>query len=270
MSEQTKIALESGHWYDAKTGESRYEITGKNGKLRATTIRDAREHGYVPSVTTILRVLARPGLENWLQDQVLESAATMPMLPGQTEIEWRKLVKAESKLKSQQAAARGTAIHTAIERHAQGKTVEPEYFKHVNAVEIEMERISLPLGYGKTEHSFAHADGFGGKTDWSSDVAIVDFKTKEKIEDDKTLQYDEHVAQLAAYAYGLGIVAPRCVNIFVGVNDCKVVSVEANPVEIEQGLEMFKLALRIWQLKNDFDPRKINEPIESKLERMGL
>ena len=49
------FASESGHWYDA-TGAARYTITGKNGKERPTTLRDARELGLVPSVTSILRL----------------------------------------------------------------------------------------------------------------------------------------------------------------------------------------------------------------------
>ena len=46
----TEKLSESGHWYD-HTGESKYTIVGKNGKERPTTLRDARKHCYVPSVT---------------------------------------------------------------------------------------------------------------------------------------------------------------------------------------------------------------------------
>ena len=59
---------ETGHWY-TQTGEPAYRIIGKNGVERNTRLTDARERGLVPSVTTITGLLAKPGLNNWLQQQ---------------------------------------------------------------------------------------------------------------------------------------------------------------------------------------------------------
>ena len=53
---------ESGHWYD-REGNPAYTVIGKNGKPRGTTLRDARTLNLCPSVTTILGVAARPGLD---------------------------------------------------------------------------------------------------------------------------------------------------------------------------------------------------------------
>ena len=58
-------ASESGHWYDSATGEPRYTIIGANGVERPTTLRDARVHKLVPSVTTITACAARFQLEKW-------------------------------------------------------------------------------------------------------------------------------------------------------------------------------------------------------------
>jgi len=44
---------EAGHWYDSE-GAATYTIIGANGTERNTTLKDARKHGYVPSVTTII------------------------------------------------------------------------------------------------------------------------------------------------------------------------------------------------------------------------
>ena len=38
----SKVASDSGHWYDGKTGEPRYTVKGKNGKERPTRITDAQ------------------------------------------------------------------------------------------------------------------------------------------------------------------------------------------------------------------------------------
>lgn len=247
------FATEGGHWYDAKTGEPRYSIIGKNGKERNTTLRDARTLGLVPSVTTITKILEKPALGAWLQKQVLMAALTLTRKADESDEAWIDRIMEDSQAQSKSARDKGTLIHGAIERHAQGKMVEPEHFDIVNRVEIEMEKLSLDLKSGLSEKSFAHADGYGGKVDWHSTAAVVDYKTKDKIEDGKTLAYDEHVMQLAAYAEGLGIVAPRCVNVFVGVTDGKVVCVEHDAAAIGRGLRMFKLALAIWKEKNNVE-----------------
>ena len=63
MSE-SKYTSEAGHWY-TQTGIPMYTIVGKNGKERNTTLADAKKLNLVPSVTTVLSLLAKPGLENW-------------------------------------------------------------------------------------------------------------------------------------------------------------------------------------------------------------
>ena len=65
------------HYYN-KQGESCHEVVGKNGKVRPTTIRDARQLGLVPSVTTIMDIQAKPALIQWVQNQILEAAMASP------------------------------------------------------------------------------------------------------------------------------------------------------------------------------------------------
>jgi hypothetical protein len=45
---------------------------------RPTTIRDAKRLGLYPSVTSILGVLAKPGLEKWKLDQVALACLRTP------------------------------------------------------------------------------------------------------------------------------------------------------------------------------------------------
>ena len=71
------IASESTHWYD-KAGQPRYTVIGANGNERPTTLRDARKDGLVPSVTTVMSVAAKPGLEAWKLNQAFLSALTLP------------------------------------------------------------------------------------------------------------------------------------------------------------------------------------------------
>lgn len=257
-----KFATESGHWYDGKTGEPRYTIVGKNGKERSTTIRDARKEGYVPSVTTILQVLAKPGLTKWLQTQILHASLTLPRLDGESEDAFAERVIRDSEAQSKKAREAGTELHGDIERCLLG--APHGSMAAIKNVFEQCHKVGLILSEGRAEKSFSHTLGFGGKVDWHNESCVVDFKTKDKIEDGKKLAWDEHAMQLAAYALGLGIASPRCLNVFIGVTDGKVVVHEWNAVEIARGERMFKLALALWQEKNDWRP---NESIEDSITR---
>ena len=104
---------ESGHWYD-RAGNPAYTTVSKSGKPRPTTLRDARSQNLCPSVTTILGVAARPGLDLWKQHQVLLSALTLPKEPTESEESWLERVMMDSKQTGRIAAERGTAIHATI------------------------------------------------------------------------------------------------------------------------------------------------------------
>ena len=77
-------AKEGGHWY-RKDGTPAYTIIGKNGQERNVTLRDARTLDLAPSVTTILAMGYRPGLENWKIDQGILSALTATRIDGESE-----------------------------------------------------------------------------------------------------------------------------------------------------------------------------------------
>ena len=244
------FASESGHWY-AKDGTPAYTIVGKNGKERATTLRDARSLELVPSVTTILSVLAKPGLENWKQNQILMAALTMPRVEGETEQEYIARIIRDSKEQGFKAAEEGTRIHGAIEKYYLKEFWQPEYDKHVLAVVTAVEE-----KFGKqewiAEKSFAD-ELFGGKIDLHSKEVVIDFKTKEFDIGKMPEAYDENIIQLAAYRWGLGYPYGncRCANVFISRNVPGLVHiVEHDKEEIKRGWEMFKNLLALWmQLK---------------------
>ena len=62
------------HWYTADR-QPMHEVEGKNGNMRSTTIRDARELNLFPSVTTIIGILDKPGLNQWIQTEIAKAAA---------------------------------------------------------------------------------------------------------------------------------------------------------------------------------------------------
>src|SRR5438552_18951743 len=95
----------SAHWY-ARDGSPCYEVVGKStGRLRPTTIRDARENGWLPSTTTILRSLSRPELEAWKLEQAALVVLTTPRREGEELDTFVQRVLHEERQQDQEAAA---------------------------------------------------------------------------------------------------------------------------------------------------------------------
>ena len=250
------VPKESGHWY-TRTGGTCYQVPAKDGTLRPTTLRDARKLQLVPSVTTVTKIKAAPGLSAWKEKQILLAALTLPRLPGETDDAFAERVIEDSRAQAKAAADRGTALHGAIEL-AIGGACPPEYLGHIAAIDRALIAAGINLLDGKAEHSFASCLGYGGKVDWHTDEVLIDFKTKDRIEDGKRLAYDQNI-QLAAYKHGLGIFTARCVNVFVGVEDAAVVVHEWPADEIERGWQMFQHCLALWKLDNNYNGGWNNE-----------
>jgi hypothetical protein len=260
-------AAESTHWYDARTGEPRYTVIGKNGKERPTTLRDAREHGYVPSVTAIIRQAAAPGLEFWKQKQVLYAALTLPRKPEETEEQFLARVMQDSQEQARKAAEKGTAIHAAIQGHFEGKPPDEEYWPYVKGAVQRLELEFGPQGW-VCEQSFAHPMGFGGKVDMWGRYLVGDIKTKEfSNPSEKQLAWDEHAIQLAAYSVGLYNIGPLNeppssrayhFNLFVSTTQPGLCHIHVwTDEEIQRGWRMFRSLLSYWQAKNGLETEAV-------------
>src|SRR5690349_2783167 len=74
----------ASHWY-LRDGRPFHEIAKKDGSgNRPVTLADARKVMALPSVTNVLGVLAKPGLEAWKIEQGIIAALTLPRLSGET------------------------------------------------------------------------------------------------------------------------------------------------------------------------------------------
>jgi len=243
-------AAESLHWY-RRDGTPQYTVTAKNGNERSTTLADARKMSLVPSVTTILNVAAKPGLERWKQEQMLLAALTLPRAPDEDEQSFIARVVADSKEQGKRAAERGTRIHEAIESYYTGKQ-DWEMLSHQIGVAQEIEKV-YRVNKFEPEKSFAHVSGFGGKVDLHNREAnlVLDIKSKEFTDPAKVDVYDEHLMQLAAYRVGLDLPTAVCANVFVSATlPGLVVIKEWSQEELDRGWKMFESLLRFWQIKN--------------------
>ena len=254
-------SAESVHWYRADDGKPQYTVPAKDGSLRPTTLRDARKMNLVPSVTTVMKIAAKPALDVWKNEQLLLAALTLPKVEGETEKEFIARVISDSKETGKRAAERGTRVHESIERWYGGD-------KNVEHVDIAMAVEKAVFEHFKThpfqpwitEASFSSEMGFGGKVDMHCMVdesapmgIVVDFKTKEFGVDDAVPAYDENLMQLAAYRFGLDVPFARCANVFASVSYPGLVKIhEWSDEDLQRGWAMFQALLTFWKLKNKF------------------
>lgn len=245
---------ESTHWYD-KDGKPVYTVIGANKKERPTTLRDARKHNYLPSVTTILNVAAKPALENWKIEQALMAALTLPRGENEDLDKFMARARQDSKEQAIQAAQRGTEIHAQIE-HGFSEGNDTRAFRAVR----EALELLLPEGKWVAEDSFASKEGYGGKVDLycPENETVVDFKTKDDLKgkDASKLVYDEHGMQLSAYGYGLGFKNhPERISVFVDRKDPSIVLTHKWDKESHhKHLSMFMALLQYWKLSKNYAP----------------
>ena len=246
---------EAGHWYD-KDGLPTYTIVGANGKERNTTLRDARQWGYVPSVTTIIGIAAKPSLENWKVNQALNSAITLEQDPGESIEDFTNRCKQDSKKIGRDAAERGTIIHAMIEQGFMGG-------KETKAYRVIKDYLdeNFPGEEWIAEDSFCSTSGYGGKIDlYSKSGIFVDFKTKDGLKDKQAskLVYDDHGMQLSAYAEGCNFKEPERVSIFVDREDPELIAVYKWDKETHvRHMAMFNSLLSYWKLVKKYDPSEI-------------
>lgn len=243
---------ESTHWY-TRDGDPMYTVPSKkDGTPRNTTLRDARERNLVPSVTTILNIAAKPGLNVWLQEQAILAALTLPRGEEEAESAWLKRVVQDSKAQARDAADLGTEIHAAIQGFYEGQKASA-YPIHVQTC---TKAIESHYGAKKwiAERAFAHEMGFGGKVDMHTDGIVIDIKTKDFDDPAKVAGYDEHLMQLAAYRVGLGMPEARCANVFVSRTNADLAVVkEWAEEDLARGWLMFTALLSFWQYKNQYE-----------------
>ena len=232
----------SMHWYTAD-GEPSYTRIAKNGNVRNTTLADAKKEGLLPSVTTIINVLAKPGLDRWKQEQVLLASLTLPRGENEPEADWLKRVTEDSRSTGKNAMDRGTAMHNVLEAYF-NQVYMPEYPSYTQRTEQAL-REHFGDQFWVTEKSFAHELGYAGKCDLHSDEGIVvDFKTKESLKNADV--YAEHMMQIVAYAYGLGMPLARGAICFVSEDETKIV--EISQEDLQTAWKKFQCLLVYFKL----------------------
>lgn len=256
-----EIPTSAGHWY-AADGSPAYSVKAKSGQDRPTTLADARKLNLYPSVTTILKMEAKPNLERWKIEQACLSCITLPRKPSETHDEFMTRALEDSKAQAIAAAERGRYLHGLCEKHLQGETYSAinDDAAIIRGV-MQWLEVNFSGAQWYAERSFTHTDlGYGGKIDLYGQLPdgqyiVVDYKFKDFKTAGKRMAYDEHITQLAAYANGLKLPSALCVNLFVSsTTPGQIVPHQWKSEERDIAWEAFQCLLRLFQLRKGYKP----------------
>ena len=259
----TTHASQGQHWY-ARDGQPMYEVMAKDGTMRPATLRDARKHGWVPGVTSIIKCAAAPALNRWKEDQSILAALTLPRTGDEPHDVLMARIRQDAAAQAEKARDWGTAFHAAIQGHFEGKPPSEEMWPCVRGV-VDALEANFDRRDWLTEAACAHPMGYGTKADLhdsglgsASCGVVVDFKGSEfdAAKAPKLETWDEHHMQLAATRMALDLPGADCAIVYVSRTVpglCRVIRIDEP--ELEQGWAMFQALLAFWQARNNYYPQ---------------
>jgi ATP-dependent exoDNAse (exonuclease V) beta subunit len=253
----------AGHWY-LPDGSPRHTIVGKNGKERATTLRDARQENLLPSVTTALKVIWNQPLIDWFVRQGIEAALTADRRTGEEHDQFVKRIQFESTEKSRDSAEFGTKCHEHLERFNLDQSYE--------VPESEGEQMIQTVGFWKDYFreniaAVRHAErtvgcvelGVAGTIDLEVErrdigFCVSDYKTTSVNPKYGPTFYPSYGQQLALYARmirineGLSEDPPTVSHIIDSANPSPPHTKIYTREEQEHNLQVGLTCLRLWML----------------------
>lgn len=225
------------------------------GRMRPVTIRDARENDWLPSTTTILKVLHKQALVEWLCEQSALAVLTAPRMEGEELDAFVRRVLHEEKQQDQEAqAARdlGTAIHQGIELALKGQPFDKSLEVYIGPA---LDAI-LKTGAIQDTERIVVGDRYAGKLDaltQGNGLAMVwDVKTSKSLP--KYGSYDEHKLQTASYARALAPEADlriQTANLYVSTSKPGEVKVDIQTHWLETYERGFKPLVDYFYWLND-------------------
>lgn len=293
-------ASQSGHWY-LKDGTPAYEVPNKSKKvkcpectgalrsaadkertaaclvcdeggytypeMRGTTLRDARVIDAGSSPTSLLRLLAQPGLDIWKRDQLKHAIYTAPKteLEGLAYEAWDEKVETWAQEYTRLAVQGGVDIHATLERGFRGESLEGYiYAPWYEAVVAKCIETFGRLYEFEAERSYACDFGFGAKIDliYRPEPVVIDFKTKKMAEGEEPELEIEHCIQLAANAVAAGCRGARGFIFFVDRESPCCVVREATTDQMRTGWHIFQHLLALHRLMTGYKPTWALAPLE--------
>lgn len=247
----------ASHWY-SRDGKPCHTVIGANGAERNTTLRDARKQGLYPSVTSVINMIANPGLDAWKQEQAILAALTLPPHENESLNDYAKRVVQDMDAQRDTSAVLGRRIHFGIDQLLNGQIPDPEMAPYLLSVGRWFDDVGLEMLLTETD-MISHEWGFGGRLDLygriDGQLTLVDFKSQD-VKRGKANFYDSWPIQLSAYRKLLqekGLPIQACYSVVIDTNIAKPVHVEKWP-EQKLSFETFGSALQIWKHLKNYDP----------------
>ena len=242
------------HFYNLK-GEPCHFIESKNGTSRPSTVRDCRKHGWLPSPTTILRLLEKPALNEWKVRQAVMSVVSDPDRPGETiDQKVSRVLDREAQHEEEAKIARdvGEQLHDAIRLALEHKEYDSSFQPFVTPVYLAVTGVGTVM---ETEKVLV-GDGYAGKTDCLTEnpemITVIDFKTCKECPKAPWL---EHRLQAAAYAGALGNTGDKRIQAAV----CYISKVKPGEIAFhiledwQNDYKAFRHLLEFWRITNGMD-----------------
>ena len=231
--------------------------------MRATTLRDARVEGLLPSVSSILNEAYSPELERYKQSRLLDACLKFTPDPFLTTEEWKKAIREEADREVVEAQQFGTAFHKAMETGEQIDGMDVL----VASTKGAMDKLALDgLEIIEQEVVLVSKDmGYAGTTDvryiCNARNGILDFKTTKTTAGEPVLLKMSHKAQIAAYHHAafpwLNPWEREGINVYVSKTEPgRVDVVKYTAEELEIAWQWFDACARLWRIRRGYDPRK--------------
>lgn len=258
------IQSKPSHWYEVKgdTVLPCYQLNKVNGSgVKQPTLADAKKLGLWPSVTNILGIFDKPGLDNWKLEQAILAARTLPLKPGETEDQFCHRIVEDMDAEAGKAADFGTQIHAAISDYPNEPLnrdlipfIAPVFEWLKDKGNLLFEQIVAGNGYaGRRDLRCLDADGI---------PCVVDFKTQ-RVKNGKPAFYNEWPLQLAAYGAPIMTPEPRLISIVIDSQTPGTMFVQQWERPLEYYLGLFSAAFKLWIYQKEYDPRKFPQAIKT-------
>jgi len=224
----------------------------RSGKLvEGATVRDAKRDGLFKSVSTVLDIIRKPGVEYWREDLVIQETWDAAALFRDLD-EARQHLKKRLWLATNKDAIHGTKIHKNLSDYFSCGLMETEQVIDDETMSCVLDCLSRNnIKIELTEVAFANTDQMlGGTIDAigkiDGELMILDWKTQ-NIKNGKPKFYTTWGLQLAPYAsYGLQKNA-RILNMIIPRNDDEQEVYLKEWHNKEELLSVFDGAHRLWK-----------------------
>lgn len=253
---------EGTHWYTAN-GEPVHTRPNKDGQgEHSTNLVDARKLRLFPSVTNVLGILGKPGLEKWKVKQILLAMMRWPKKDDEATEPYFDRVIDEAFKQVDDAQDTGKGMHASMMAALQGRSIDEQYRPYVDKVFAFFDREGIECQTSE-QTIVNHEFGFAGTMDFGGmmrDMPLVlDWKTRKTLPGKPIISYEVQPMQVASYGatywamrWNEGVLGG---NIYISSTEPG--RIELIPYSVERmrmEWESFKHCCAIWQAIKGYNP----------------